>query len=171
MAEHPPMFETPTESSRGRWIALLVAVAIVSAVVAAAVFFSKPPERGGEQLLDPYAGNLQYGSLKLSVAESFVGASIHYLDGKIANVGGRAVNGIRVEVLFRDSLGQVVLRDTQNLMLLREQPGDLPPELVSLKSDPLDPNEVQTFRLTFEHLPAEWNRGYPELRFVQVSLL
>ena len=35
---------------------------------------------------------------------------------------------------------------------------------------PLDPNEVQTFRLTFERLPAEWNRGYPELRFVQVSL-
>ncbi|MGE0404929.1 MAG: hypothetical protein AB7O65_01420 [Candidatus Korobacteraceae bacterium] len=171
MAEPAPMFQTPADESSGaRWIALLVAALLVAAIVGAVVYFSNTPPPQGEQPLDRYAENLQVGDLKLSVAENFVGSSIHYVDGKIANVGGRTVDGIRVEVIFRDSLGQIVLRETQTLMLLKEQPGDLPTELVSLKNDPLEPNEVADFRLTFERLPADWNRGLPELRFVQVSL-
>jgi hypothetical protein len=169
MAEHSPMFETPAQETGGRWIGVLVAVMVIAAVIAAVVLLSKSPPPQGQQPLDPYAESLQVGSLKLSVAENFVGASIHYVDGKIANVGGRTVNGIRVEVIFRDSMGQIVLRDTQNLMLLKEQSGDLPADVISLTNDPLEPNEVATFRLTFEHLPADWNRGYPELRFVKVS--
>jgi hypothetical protein len=171
MTEHAPMFETPAQESGGRWIAVLVAAVVIIAVIAAVILLSKSPPPQSQQLLDPYAESLQVGSLKLSAAENFVGASVHYVDGKIANVGGRTVNGIRVEVIFRDSLGQIVLRETQNLMLLKEQSGDLPADLVSLKADPLEPNEVATFRLTFEHLPADWNRGYPELRFVKVLLV
>jgi hypothetical protein len=170
MAEQSPMFQTPAQESGGRWIGVLVAVVVIGAVIAAVVFFSKSPPPQGRQPLDPYAESLQVGALKLSIAQNFVGASIHYVDGKIANVGGSTVNGIRVEVIFRDSLGQIVLRDTQNLMLLTEPVGDLPADLVSLKDHPLEPNEVATFRLTFEHLPADWNRGFPELRFVHVSL-
>ena len=161
------MFETPAQETGGRWIGVLVAVVVIVGVIAAVVLLSKSPPPQGQQPLDPYAESLQVGSLKLSVAENFVGASIHYVDGKIANVGGRTVNGIRVEVIFRDSLGQIVLRDTQNLMLLKEQSGDLPTWCA--KNDPLEPNEVANFRLTFERLPADWNRGYPELRFVKVS--
>ncbi len=170
MAEHSPMFETPAQESGSRWISSVVAVVVIGAIIAAIIFFSSSPPPQTQQALDKYAESLQVGSLSMSVAQNFVGASIHYVDGKIANVGERTVTGIRVEVIFRDSMGQIVLRDTQNLMLLQQQPGDLPPEVLSLKNDPLQPNEVATFRLTFERLPAGWNGGYPELRFVNVTL-
>jgi hypothetical protein len=170
MAEHSPMFENRTQDSGLSWISIIVAVLVIGVIVAAVVFFSTSPPPQTQQALDKYAESLQIGSPSMSVAQNFVGANIHYVDGKIANVGGRTVEGIRVDVIFRDSMGQVVLRDTQNLMLLKPAQGDLPADVVSLKNSPLQPNEVASFRLTFEHLPADWNGGYPELRFVQVSL-
>jgi hypothetical protein len=164
------MFETPAQETRGRWISVVVAVVAVAVIIAAAVFFSKSPPPATQQALDKYAENLQIGSLSMSVAQNFVGASVHYVDGKIANVGERTVDGIRAEVIFRNSMGQVVLRVTQNLMRLAPASGDLPAQAVSWKNAPLQPNEVATFRLTFEHIPADWNGGYPELRLVQISL-
>ncbi len=169
MADRAPIFHTPPEESHGRWVPILIAAVVIGVAVAAVILFSRRPQPAAEQRIDPYAEYLQVGDLKLSGAESFVGTSVHYLDGKIANTGPRTVTGIRVEVIFRDSLGQVVLRETQNLMRLEERPG-MPADLVALKAHPLQPNEVAQFRLTFEHIPAEWNRGYPELRFLQVSL-
>ena len=169
-AHDSPMFRHSREDSRGKWIPILIAAIVIGAALAAILLLAKQPRPQVQQSLDPYAENLQVGDLKLSVAESFSGASVHYVEGKIANTGGRTANGIQVEALFRDSMGQVVLRDTQSLMLLQRRSGDLPPETVALKSRPLQPNEVQEFRLTFEHLPSEWNGGYPELRFVKISL-
>jgi hypothetical protein len=170
MPDNPPMFETPRQESTGRWRAVLAAAVLIGAALGAAIFFSDRPAPKTEQLrLDPYSENLQVGGLKLSVATNFVGSSVHYLEGQIANTAGRTVTGITVEVVFRDSLGQIVLRDTQPVMLVQPVSGDLPADVVSLAKSPLRANQLSTFRLSFEHMPAGWNGGYPELRFVKIS--
>jgi len=42
------------------------------------------------------------------------------------------------------------------------------PEPVDLGVAPLAPGQTQTFRLTFDHISAQWNRQYPEVRVTDV---
>jgi hypothetical protein len=43
------------------------------------------------------------------------------------------------------------------------------PEAVDLSISPLGPGQNQPFRLTFDHISAQWNRQYPEIRVVDVT--
>src|SRR5690348_9577257 len=152
MPEHSPMFQTPAQESRGSWLSVIVGAVAIAIIVAAAVFFSKSPPPATQQALDKYAENLQVGSLAMSVAQNFVGASIHYVDGKIADAGGRTAGGSRAEVSLRNSRGQSALRETQNVARLEPASGDPPAQAVSWKNAPLQPNEMASFPLTFEHM-------------------
>ena len=42
------------------------------------------------------------------------------------------------------------------------------PDAVDLTVAPLAPGQSKPFRLTFEHVTAEWNHEYPELRVTDV---
>ena len=41
-------------------------------------------------------------------------------------------------------------------------------DAISLSQQPLTPNMQKEFRLTFEHISADWNQGLPELRFTRI---
>jgi len=43
-------------------------------------------------------------------------------------------------------------------------------EAVDLKQSPLAPGQSKPFRLTFEKISAQWNRAYPDLRIIDVTL-
>ena len=151
-----------------RWRPLAIAGAIVVVVVIAIWALS-----GGEKAkpaapaAPAYATSLQTGDLRLSTAKNFVGGEVTYLEGRIANAGDKAVTGADVQVVFRNTLGQVVDQQTQPLRVASSPLGH--PDYVALTSAPLMPNQVAGFRLTFEHISADWNRGYPELKFVGVQ--
>ena len=95
-----------------------------------------------------------------------MGVSVSYLDGKITNVGSKTVTGATVEVVFRNSLGEIVQRETLPLMLYHTGLAGFP-DVAPLSAAPLMPNQTRDFRLTFEHISADWDQGYPELRFVR----
>jgi hypothetical protein len=138
------VFLQPNVEPEGRrWVPIAIGAGIVVLALAAVLVFGRPKETTGPLAIAPYAENLQTGDLKLSAAENFIGGSVSYLDGKIANVGTQAVTGITVEAVFRNSIGESAV--------------------------PLTPNTTRDFRLTFEHISADWNQGYPELRFTQVT--
>jgi hypothetical protein len=44
------------------------------------------------------------------------------------------------------------------------------PEAVDLSILPLGPGQSQFFRLTFDHISAQWNRQYPEIRITDVAI-
>lgn len=159
-----PHFE-PEERS---WVPLAVGAAIVAAIVLAIFFFGRPRPQSGPASIAPYAENLQFGDLKLSAAENFVGGSVSYLDGKIANTGNRVVTAISVEAVFRNSIGEIVQRETQPLMLIHTGMAGFA-DTTPLSAAPLMPNQTRDFRLTFEHISADWNQGYPELRLVKID--
>jgi len=162
-------FSTPQEpESHGEWIPLAIGAGVILVILAGVFFLSRHRnENSGPPPEAPYASNLQITDLKMSQAQNFVGAQVTYLEGKIANTGSRNVNGISVEAVFRNSLGEVVGRETQPLMILVERPGYQ--DAMSLTQHPLQPNENQPFRLTFEHISADWNQGLPELRVMKVD--
>jgi len=163
------LFSQPqVEEAGGRWIPLAIGAGIVVLAIVAIVIFGRPAEQPAQPAIAPYAENLRISGLKLSAAENFVGGSVHYLDGKITNAGPKTMTAATVEAIFRDSLGQVVQRESQPLMLYHTGLAGFP-DVAPLGAAPITPNQTRDFRLTFEHISADWDRGYPELRFTQIS--
>jgi len=162
-------FSQPVEpEGHGEWIPVAIGAGVILLILAGVFFLSRHRnENAGPQPEAPYSSNLQISGLAMSQAQNFVGAQVTYLEGRIANTGSRTVDGITVEAVFRNSLGEVVGSETQPLMVLQERPGYN--DALTLKQHPLQPNENQPFRLTFEHISADWNQGLPELRIMDVK--
>ena len=116
----------------------------------------------------PYAANLKFSDLKASAAQNFVGATVNYLDGSISNTGNLTVIHAVVQVTFKDELGQTAQREELPIHVLRT--GGPYDEAVDLTLSPLAPGETKPFRLTFENISAQWNRAYPDLQLIQVTL-
>ena len=163
------VFSQPQVEAEGRrWLPRAVGAVIVVAVVAAILILGRPAKQPPAATIDPYGENLRISELKLSAETNFVGASVSYLDGKITNVGDKTATGVTVEVIFRNSLGEVVQRETLPLMLYHTGLAGFP-DVAPLTAAPLMANQTRDFRLTFEHISADWDQGFPELRFVKIT--
>ena len=161
-------FSQPRQESASRWKPLAIGAAILVLVVADIAWYGrKSGERAAPAPSNPYIANLVISDLTMHAAENFVGATVTYLDGRLTNKGDRTVTHALAEVVFRDALGQVVLRDQWPVNVLVWQGPDR--NVVDMRSAPLAPGSSADFRMTFEHIPADWNRQYPEVRIVQVT--
>jgi hypothetical protein len=163
------VFSQPNIEPEGRrWVPIAIGAGVIVLVLLGIFVFGRPTAVIGPPAIAPYAEFLQIGELKLSAEENFVGGSVSYLDGKIANVGKEPVAAITVEAVFRNSLGEIVQRESLPLMLYHTGMAGFP-DVAPLSAVPLTPNTTRDFRLTFEHISADWNQGYPELRFTKVT--
>ncbi|MCI0355139.1 MAG: hypothetical protein L0099_08880 [Acidobacteria bacterium] len=161
----PPEDKTP-------WVAIIVGGLFLLLGIAALIFITRPDEssrKGEAAALGPhvYAEKLQFAELKMTKVENFVGGHVTHLEGKLTNSGDRTVAGISVEVLFRNSLGEVAQKETLGVKV-HQQVGTYT-DVADLKAAPLKPGESRGFRLTFEHISADWNRAYPQLTVVRVA--
>jgi hypothetical protein len=101
-----------------------------------------------------YCTSLEFSDLRMSAAENFLGATVTYLDGRVANRGTRTLSQLQVELNFVDILNQVVLRETAYPVS---------------KAAPLQPGAVRTFRVTFEHMPLDWNQAQPTIKPTRIE--
>lgn len=166
-----PLHQPPEESSTP-WAAIGAGILFVVVVLAAIVFFApRRPEAPAQPLheapLDPYAGNIIFSGLTLSAAESFAGVTVHYLEGSVSNQGEKTVTGVRLLVVFRNSLGEVVQREPLPLRVIATREPYV--DVADLKALPLARGQSREFRLTFEHISQDWDRQPPELRVLQVT--
>ena len=165
-----PLLEPqPAEQESGfPWGAIAAGgLLVVLAVGAIWLFTHKPPAASGEVAESPYAKSLEFTGLKLATAQNFVGASVYYVEGRVANRGPQTLTRILVQVTFRDTLGQVVQQERVPVMVLEERPGYYDP--VDLSLLPLAPGQAREFRFTFEHISGEWNQALPELKVLSVQ--
>jgi len=153
-----------SDSSR-RTIAIAVAIVIVAAVVGAFLLRGQPKSASGPP---PYAVNLKLSDFKMSAAENFVGATVSYVDGTVANSGDKTVTHVVVEVQFKDDMGQVAQREDIPLQVLKTT-GPYP-EAVDFNVSPLGPGQSKPFRLTFEGISAQWNHQYPDIQVTDVAV-
>jgi hypothetical protein len=65
-------------------------------------------------------------------------------------------------------MGQVAQVEDVPLFLL-DTSGPYP-DTRDLSKAPLTAGQSKQFRLTFEHVSAEWNRAYPDIKVTDVSL-
>ena len=137
-------------------LAALVAVLILRqqrAPTHPAAVAAAHPALGAEQ--KAYLGALAFGDFHMSAAANFLGDTVTYLDGRVTNGGAKPVRSLEVELNFVDTLGQVVLRETTHPLAGR--------------AAPLEPGETCAFRVTFEHMPVDWNQAPPAARAVYVE--
>jgi hypothetical protein len=102
-----------------------------------------------------YLPQFEFTDAHMSAAENFLGDSVTYLDARVTNKGTKTVRRLDVDLTFVDTLNQVVLRE-------RAHP-------VSPHTQSLRPGEAKAFRMTFEHMPADWNQAVPSMVPVYVQ--
>jgi hypothetical protein len=163
LGQQTPVVEE-RDSSR---VIIVVAVAAVIVVMLAIAFLLREPPKAAKTA-SPYAASLKFSDFKMSAAENFIGSTVSYLDGKIANSSDKTVTRVVVEVVFKDELGQLVQQEEVPLRLLRETGPYTEP--VDLSVMPLEPGQTQPFRLVFDSISAQWNRQYPEVRVTDVTV-
>ncbi len=165
---------SPPESERGvAWPAIGAGVLLVVMVVGTIVLLTRPSEQRAPRAPaassagpHPYGEKLQFADLKMSEVENFVGGKVTYLEGQLTNRGDRTVSGITVEIVFRNSLGEVAQKETLPVKV-HEQRGPYV-DVTDLKAAPLKPGETRGFRLIFDHVSADWNREYPAITVREV---
>ncbi|MGB7593143.1 MAG: hypothetical protein WBO19_18075, partial [Terriglobia bacterium] len=102
-----------------------------------------------------YFRQLEFTDLHMSVAQNFLGDSVTYLDARVRNAGTKTVRRLDLDLTFVDMLSQVILRE-------RAHP-------VSARTPPLKPGESRAFRVTFEHIPVDWNQAAATMTPVYVQ--
>jgi len=156
-----------TEEPRSNLLPILLGLTLVVVVVGLGAFLLRSDSRIANPP-HPYAANLKLSDMKMSAAENFIGSTVTYLDGTATNAGDKIVAHAVFHVSFKDSLGQIAQSDDVPLHVL--QTTGPYADAVDLSIAPLAPGQSRQFRLTFEHITADWNHEYPELRVTDVSL-
>lgn len=175
MAESPtpvPSFGAGSgnaEESRPPIVPIAIGALAVLIVIALLVFFGRSGsnETGAPSTPDLYAANLVISSPSMSTAANFAGQEVTYIEGKIANNGDKTVTSAILQIVFHDSLGQVVQKETQRLMVITTRQPYI--DTAPLSSAPLKAGQTREFRQTFEHVSAEWNTQLPEMTIVKTS--
>ncbi len=161
-----PIEPSPFSASRpdSNWVPIGLGIAFVVIAMGAVAWFArsqpKPPTPP-----PPYAAFLKLSDLKMSAVQNFVGATVTYLDGSITNAGNQTVTHVMIHVVFKDSSGHVALSEDVPLHVQSSGPH---PDGIDLAASPLAPGQSDSFRLTFEHSPSDWNQAYPELQISEV---
>ena len=101
-----------------------------------------------------YLKNLQLSDVQMQASESYLKQAVVEILGNIANNGDRTLKLVKINCIFRDKYGQVVLRE--------------PVDIVRPKTGALPPSEKTGFRLAFDSIPESWNHQMPDLVIAQI---
>ena len=168
-----PELIRPAEKPERNWLPVIVAVCAVLVVAGLFVLAVERGHKGGTTVAsinaptDPYAASLPITNVAMSESSNLAGGKVTYLDGHIANTGGRTVTGVTVQVLFRNMAHEVAQNETQELKLIRTRDPYVDVEPVS--ADPIQPGQGRDFRLIFDTVTPDWDGAYPELRILKVE--
>ncbi len=99
-----------------------------------------------------YLSSLSLSDLRMSAAVNYLGDTVTYLDGSVTNNGAKPVRSLEVELSFVDILNQVVLREDAHPL-----------------STSLQPGETRAFRVSFDHMPVDWNQAPPNAKAVYLE--
>ena len=146
---------------------MIVGALVVLLALGALILAGRSARSSATAAIDPYVKNLQLSDFKLSQAENFVGGNVTYLEGKISNAGNKTVTGAQIRVIFKNSLDEVSQSETLPLMVITARQPYI--DTADLRLQPLKPGDSREFRLTFEHVTADWNGALPDVSVQSVT--
>jgi hypothetical protein len=132
---------------------LIGAAATVIVLAGILVYLSRPTKDGGSPPVSAeakaYVSKLTLSDVTMQATENFMKQRVVEIEGKIANGGDRALQGIDVYCLFYDVGGREIHRERVPIL--------------NRKGPPLRPGDTRPFRLPFDTLPEGWNQAMPRL--------
>ncbi len=164
--DEPTLSPLSTPERESNVMPIVLGVGFVLVVVGIVVFFLRAHPKAAPTI-NPYAANLKISDIKMSTAQNFVGSTVTYIDGTVANSGNKTVTSVIIHIVFRDSMAQVAQAEDLPLKVLQNTGPYL--DTADLSSSPLGPGQSKQFRLVFEHVSAEWNQAYPEIQITDLT--
>lgn len=113
-----------------------------------------PPNLAAEA--EAYKTKIEVSKIGLAKGENYLGGEVYYVEGSLRNAGGRVVQRVELTFLFRDSLKQVVLKESRKAVEYKGARG-------------LEADQSTRFQVAFDHLPKDWNYVIPEVQVNQVT--
>jgi len=159
----------PASDQKRNWVPILVGLVAVVVAVGAILYFSRHKAPTGPQASE-YAQQLKLSAIKLSAAENYVGGTVTYLDFNITNTGDKALVGADMYAEFKNTLGQIVQKETLPLHVLVENQLAGYPDLVDMSRAPILPGQTKTVRISLEHISSDWDQTAPTMQLVNLKL-
>src|SRR6266700_5818707 len=156
------------QEERRNWVPMGAGVAVVLVILGAFFLFGR--FNHSDTVIkadDPYLAKMQISGLHMATAQNFAGSSVTYIEGKITNSGDRKITAARVEVLFKNSLGEVAQKEVLPVTVLL--PNVPYVDYGPIEQAPLAPAQARDFRLTLEHVSAEWDGQIPQVKVVSLG--
>jgi len=126
--------------------------------------------RGGKSTgnpADPNLAKLQVTDLHMATAQNFAGGSVTYIEGKLTNGTDRKVTGASVQVIFKNSLGEIAQKETLPVTVLLPNVPYVDYGLIDRA--PLAAGQTRDFRLTLEHVTTDWDGQIPTVKVVSIA--
>jgi hypothetical protein len=167
-SENPQPFAPAAAEEKNRsWIPMAIGGALVVVAVAVIILVARSGSSSAANQANPYAAKLQISDLHMATAENFAGGSVTYIQGRIANTGEKKVTGASVQVLFKNSLGEIAQKETLPVMVVL--PNAPYVDYGPLQRATLGPGQARDFRLALEHVSADWDGQLPTVKVVSVA--
>jgi hypothetical protein len=163
------LFPSARQESQQRNWTFIVGLIAVLAVVGAIILFTRHSGKTTQQV-DPYVSKLQISNAKVSAAENYVGGTVTYLDATITNTGDKTLEAADMNLVFHNTLNEVVQKETMPLHVLVENQMGGYPDLVDMSRSPILPGHSKDVRMTLEHISADWNQVAPDMQLVNLKL-
>jgi hypothetical protein len=166
----PELFSPAKQQTQERnWTPFVVGLVAVVVVIGIIVVLTRTRAQTTAQV-DPYAAKLQISNATVSAAENYVGGTVTYLDATVTNTGDKELVGADMNLVFKNTLDQIVQKETLPLHVLVANQMAGYPDLLDLDRAPIGPGQSKTVRMTLEHISADWNQAPPAMQLVNLKL-
>lgn len=166
--EKDPVFSPQADQSESRsWVPMAAGGAFVLLLVVGVVLLTRGGKSTGGNPADPNLAKLQVSDLHMATAQNFAGGSVTYIEGKLTNGTGRKVTGASVQVIFKNSLGEIAQKDTLPVTVLLPNVPYVDYGLIDRA--PLAAGQTRDFRLTLEHVTTDWDGQIPSVKVVSLG--
>jgi hypothetical protein len=164
------IFAPAEQESRARnWTPFVVGAVAVIVVIVVLVVFTRHTGKRAQQV-NPYASKLQISYAKVSAAENYMGGTVTYLDATITNTGDQSLVGADMNLVFKNTMNEIVQKETIPLHVLVENQMGGYPDLVDMSRSPIAPGHSKNVRMTLEHISADWDQAPPAMQLVNLKL-
>ena len=158
-----------SEPQERNWTPFVVGLVAVLVVVGVIVVLTRSSGHSSAEI-NPYAAKLQISDAKVSAAENYVGGSVTYLDATITNTGDRALGGADMNLVFVNTMNEIVQKETLPLHVLVDNQMGGYPDQIDLSRAPIGPGQSKRVRMTLEHISADWNQAPPQMQLTNLKL-
>jgi hypothetical protein len=167
-SENDPVFSPPANQSENKaWVPMAAGGVFVLVLIIGLVLLTRAGRPPVPSPGDPNLAKLQISDLHMATAQNFAGGSVTYIEGKLTNSTDRKVTGASVQVIFKNSLGEIAQKDSLPVTVLLPNVPYVDYGLIDRA--PLTPGQTRDFRLTLEHVTTDWDGQVPTVRVVSIG--